>query len=89
MPIWGRTRAASRADGSRDVARGGRARALGYVAFISYSHALDGELARALQIGLQGFAKPWYRIRALRVFRISLQRQHPPAVRHAPLDVPR
>jgi Tol biopolymer transport system component len=30
---------------------------------------LDGELARALQIGLQGFAKPWYRIRALRVFR--------------------
>jgi MTH538 TIR-like domain (DUF1863) len=41
----------------------------GYDAFISYSHALDGVLAPALQIGLERFAKPWYRARALRVFR--------------------
>ncbi len=40
-----------------------------YDAFISYSHALDGELAPALQRGLQRFAKPWYRPRALRIFR--------------------
>jgi WD domain, G-beta repeat/MTH538 TIR-like domain (DUF1863) len=41
----------------------------GYDAFISYSHALDGSLAPALQTGLERFAKPWYRARALRVFR--------------------
>lgn len=40
-----------------------------YDAFISYSHTLDGALAVALQTGLQRFAKPWYRPRALRVFR--------------------
>jgi WD40 repeat protein len=40
-----------------------------YDAFISYSHALDGELAPALQRGLHQLAKRWYRIRALRVFR--------------------
>ncbi|MCA1695324.1 MAG: TIR domain-containing protein, partial [Actinobacteria bacterium] len=41
----------------------------GYDAFISYSHTLDGALASALQTGLERFAKPWYRPRALRVFR--------------------
>ena len=46
-----------------------RARASGYDAFISYSHAVDGRLAPALQRGLQRFAKPWYRARALRIFR--------------------
>jgi WD40 repeat protein len=40
-----------------------------YRAFISYSHAADGKLAPALQTGLERFAKPWYRRRALRVFR--------------------
>jgi|GEM_PF-2234704 len=40
-----------------------------YHGFISYSHAADGKLAPALQRGLQQFAKPWYRIRALHVFR--------------------
>lgn len=40
-----------------------------YDAFISYSHAADGKLAPALQSALQRFAKPWYRRRALRVFR--------------------
>lgn len=39
--------------------------------FLSYSHALDGKLAPALQAGLERFAKPWYRPRALRVFRDS------------------
>jgi WD40 repeat protein len=42
---------------------------LAYDAFISYSHAADGQLAPALQSGLQRLAKPWYRLRALRVFR--------------------
>jgi hypothetical protein len=41
----------------------------GYDAFISYSHAADGQLAPALQTGLQSLGKPWYRRRALRVFR--------------------
>lgn len=40
-----------------------------YDGFISYSHAVDGGLAPALQRGLQRFAKPWYRMRGLRVFR--------------------
>lgn len=42
---------------------------LAFHAFISYSHAADGPLARALQRGLQRFAKPWNRARALHVFR--------------------
>lgn len=40
-----------------------------YKAFISYSHAADGQLAPALQSGLQRFAKPFYRLRAMRIFR--------------------
>ena len=40
-----------------------------YDAFISYSHAADGKLAPALQNALQRFAKPWYRRRALHLFR--------------------
>ena len=40
-----------------------------YRAFISYSHAADGKLAPALQSALHRFAKPWYRLRAMRVFR--------------------
>jgi WD40 repeat protein len=39
-----------------------------YHAFISYSHQQDEWLAEGLQIGLERFAKPWYRMRALRVF---------------------
>ena len=37
--------------------------------FISYSHAADGQLAPAIQRGLQRLAKPWNRRRALRIFR--------------------
>jgi len=40
-----------------------------YDGFISYAHAADGALAPQLQAGLQRFAKPWWRRRALRVFR--------------------
>ncbi len=40
-----------------------------YRAFISYSHAVDGKLAPALQSALQRFAKPWYQLRAFRIFR--------------------
>jgi WD40 repeat protein len=40
-----------------------------YKAFISYSHAADDALAPALQSGLHRFARPWYRLRAMRVFR--------------------
>ena len=40
-----------------------------YDGFISYSHAGDGLLAPRLQAGLQRFAKPWWKRRALRIFR--------------------
>jgi hypothetical protein len=40
-----------------------------YKAFISYSHAADGQLAPAIQSALQSFAKPWYKLRAIVVFR--------------------
>src|SRR5262245_17972594 len=38
-------------------------------AFISYSHARDKSLATTLQWIMQKLGKPWYRRRALRVFR--------------------
>ena len=40
-----------------------------YKAFISYSHGADNRLAPALRTALHGFAKPWYQLRAMRVFR--------------------
>jgi WD40 repeat protein/tetratricopeptide (TPR) repeat protein len=40
-----------------------------YSAFVSYSHAADGKLAPAVQHALHAFAKPWYKLRSLRVFR--------------------
>jgi WD40 repeat protein len=40
-----------------------------YKAFISYSHAVDNLLAPRLQMALQAFAKPFFRARAIRVFR--------------------
>src|SRR5215203_4062582 len=40
-----------------------------YDAFISYSHAKDKSVAAALQSVVQRLGKPWYRRRALRVFR--------------------
>jgi TIR domain len=47
----------------------GRASSSRYDAFLSYSHAADGLLAPRLQAGLQRFAKPWWKRRAVRVFR--------------------
>jgi WD40 repeat protein len=38
-------------------------------AFISYSQAADGKLAPALQEALHRFAKPWYSLRAVHIFR--------------------
>jgi len=38
-------------------------------AFLSYCRTPDESLARALQDGLHQFARPWNRVRALRVFR--------------------
>lgn len=40
-----------------------------YDAFISYSHAVDGQLAPAVQSALHGFVKPWYRTHPVRAFR--------------------
>jgi tetratricopeptide (TPR) repeat protein len=40
-----------------------------YDAFISYSHVKDKALAGALQSAMQRLGKPWYRRRALRLFR--------------------
>jgi tetratricopeptide (TPR) repeat protein len=40
-----------------------------YDAFISYSHAKDKALASVLQSAIQRLGKPWYRRRALRLFR--------------------
>ena len=40
-----------------------------YDAFVSYSHAKDKPIAAALQSVMQKLGKPWYRRRALRVFR--------------------
>ncbi len=38
-------------------------------AFISYSHAVDGRLAPALEQGLERLARPWNRLHAIAVFR--------------------
>ena len=40
-----------------------------YDAFLSYGHHDNRGVAVALQRGMEGFAKPWYRLRAMRVFR--------------------
>ncbi|MFQ5966562.1 MAG: toll/interleukin-1 receptor domain-containing protein [Acidimicrobiia bacterium] len=40
-----------------------------YDGFMSYSHAAGDLLAPRLQAGLQRFAKPWWKRRALRIFR--------------------
>ena len=50
------------ADGNRES---------GFAGFLSYSHAFDRGLANALQYGLHGFAKAWYRARAIRVFQTT------------------
>jgi WD40 repeat protein len=51
-----------------------------YTAFISYSHGVDGALAPAVQLGLHRFARPWYRLRALRAFRDQASLSASPAL---------
>lgn len=46
-----------------------RAAARNYDAFMSYSHQHDSVFAAALETAVERFAKPWYRMRALSVFR--------------------
>jgi hypothetical protein len=45
-----------------------------YKAFISYSHAVDDKLAPALQSALHRFAKPFYRLRSIRILSSYLKR---------------
>lgn len=40
-----------------------------YKAFMSYSSAADSQLAAAFQRSLHQFARPWYRLRSMRIFR--------------------
>jgi WD40 repeat protein len=40
-----------------------------YAAFISYSHEVDRHLSTSIERALSRFAKPWYKLRALRIFR--------------------
>jgi WD40 repeat protein len=63
MVTSNRFRVRSRAEPVRDDA--GRL----YDGFISYSHAADDLLAPRLQSALQRFAKPWWKRRAVRIFR--------------------
>ena len=42
---------------------------MGHDAFISYSHRADHDVAPPLETGIERLAKPWYRLRALNVFR--------------------
>lgn len=42
---------------------------MAYKAFVSYSHAADDRLAPMLQSSLQRFAKPFYKLRAIDIFR--------------------
>ena len=53
------------------MARGSSTPPVRFDAFISYSHAADGQLAPALRDGLEQLARPWLRRRALRVFHDS------------------
>ena len=54
---------------TRTPPEGGSAGGPVYDAFISYSHSADDLLAPRLQSGLQRFAKPWWKRRAVRIFR--------------------
>src|ERR1700759_354507 len=54
-----------------------------YRAFVSYSHEPDGRLANALQSSLSRFAKPWYRLHGMRIFRDEISLSANPALWHA------
>ena len=40
-----------------------------FAAFMSYSRAADAQFAPFLQGAVQRFARPWYQLRSLRIFR--------------------
>ena len=42
---------------------------MAFKGFISYSHGADGKLAPAVHHALHRIAKPWYRLRTMRIFR--------------------
>ena len=46
-----------------------------YHGFISYAHTADDLLAPRLQSGLQRFAKPWGKPRALRILLVAEEKQ--------------
>lgn len=54
-----------------------------YQAFVSYSHDFDERLAASLQSSLSRFAKPWYRLRTMRVFRDKTSLSANPALWHS------
>jgi hypothetical protein len=54
-----------------------------YSAFISYRRDGDEQLAKSLQSGLQRLAKPWFRARALRVFRDETNLSADPKLWHS------
>ncbi len=56
---------------------------LKYQAFVSYSHDSDERLAASLQSSLSRFAKPWYRLRTMRVFRDKTSLSANPALWHS------
>lgn len=51
-----------------------------YKAFLSYSHSEDAKLAPVLQGALHHFAKPWYRLRKVQVFRDKTSLSATPAL---------
>ena len=54
-----------------------------YQAFVSYSHDSDERLAASLQSSLSRFAKPWYRLRTMRIFRDKTSLSANPALWHS------
>ena len=57
-----------------------RTATVGTAPFISYSHAASAEVARGLQKWLQTYAKPWWRWRAVNVFRDETDSTAAPAL---------
>jgi WD40 repeat protein len=51
-----------------------------YKAFVSYSHQSDERLAASLQSSLSRFAKPWYRLRTMRIFQDKASLSASPAL---------
>jgi TIR domain len=54
---------------TRNVAVEGSSQRVTYDGFLCYSHAADDRVAPRVQAALQQFAKPWWRRRAVRIFR--------------------